>query len=967
MRLSELDNGEMDVTVKSNDGFVSLNYTIIEKEILTEEPYTRHTARIVNPLPIYFSLFCPERNPEDPQWKFHPDNSNDYCGLFYPCFRAHCKSPGYAADVIFADIDREKEIYLGRDWPLPALKQGEAYISEVLAKSAGASKGEYIYFPISLSGFFGREVWKRLSNIQITLEPVIYVPFKIVEIYSDPHGKYSVSQTSVVMIDYDSFIPYLVKHMDINIYTPDVKSLVASLDLRHYASMVIINFPSPRVNAYLQSNYDILQKNVIQFSNTLFYKLGFTQVITDLPVLFGLSTLQFKIIALFLGLILNIIIFILLFLSILLIYSLLMINVETRTFELGVMRMVGTSRRGLIMLLLVQAFSYAIPSWVIGLILAESCTFGLVDILTSFIGIPLDPHLSTNGVLWSTLLGLFVPIMASILPIRDALGKNLHDALDTRKSKVSAVKVKLERADPTQHISWTMVIVGAGIAAFGSIIYYVFPLALLSFNLGLLLNVFFFLLIGMLLGLTILSLNLQPIMERFVLIVFFFWENKAIRSITGKNLIAHRVRNRKTTIMYAISLGFIIFITVAYSLQVQSFQFGQQRKNGSYLKIRSADFNFDSLTVTTLNSYLAKFEHLASTSEDIVNFAWSTHPLESIAQEVTYSEIQNLGEIISFRQTLFSMTPSFYKATLTQFLDVTDSTVDKLQLSEYIYSENGLGATLMSSLYKDLLSLNIGSHYVFGADYGSGNSKYRKSYRFKSLAFMDSTPGFTMSPFPAIMRQDIIVSLTTLFNIVKGTTSITVNTIEDIPLGNFIIKMKDGATDADIDRVVLAFQSLIQGDPTAEVWDFRNIVKPFEVATLAITYFFNGTTIIAMLISFFSLMSSMFTNVYEQTKEIAILRALGISKFSLYRIYIYEAFVLVMSSSLLGVLIGTVVSYTMTLQQLLFTQLPIPFSFPWTIMLTVFGCSVIFSIMAAFSPIYNVLQNRVVQIFRIVT
>jgi len=313
------------------------------------------------------------------------------------------------------------------------------------------------------------------------------------------------------------------------------------------------------------------------------------------------------------------------------------------------------------------------------------------------------------------------------------------------------------------------------------------------------------------------------------------------------------------------------------------------------------------------------------------------------------------------------MSPSYYKTSLTQFLDATDSPVDKFQLSEYLYSENGLGAVLMSSLYKDMLSLNLNSHFVFGVDYGSGNSKYRKSYRFKALAFLDSTPGFTMSPFPAIMFQHMATSFLTLFSIAKESAAFPIHCITDIPFGSFIIKMKDGATDEDKDRVILAFQNLIAGDTRAFVNDFRNIVKPFEVATLAITYFFNGTTIIAMLISFFSLMSSMFTNVYEQTKEIAILRALGISKFSLYRIYIYEAFVLVMASSLLGVIIGTVVSYTMTLQQLLFTQLPIPFAFPWTIMLTVFGCSVLFSIMAAFSPIYNVLQNRVVQIFRIVT
>jgi ABC-type lipoprotein release transport system permease subunit len=58
----------------------------------------------------------------------------------------------------------------------------------------------------------------------------------------------------------------------------------------------------------------------------------------------------------------------------------------------------------------------------------------------------------------------------------------------------------------------------------------------------------------------------------------------------------------------------------------------------------------------------------------------------------------------------------------------------------------------------------------------------------------------------------------------------------------------------------------------------------------------------------------MYTNVREQAKEIAILRAMGIPRFWVYRIYGIESFLLVLSSSFLGVLIGVVVGYTMTLQ-----------------------------------------------------
>jgi ABC-type antimicrobial peptide transport system permease subunit len=86
----------------------------------------------------------------------------------------------------------------------------------------------------------------------------------------------------------------------------------------------------------------------------LIYRIGFNQISVTLVVLDKLA--YSEVISLFLGLILNVIVFILLFLSIILVYSLLMINVDIKTFEMGVMRMVGITRRGLIQLLLFQVF-----------------------------------------------------------------------------------------------------------------------------------------------------------------------------------------------------------------------------------------------------------------------------------------------------------------------------------------------------------------------------------------------------------------------------------------------------------------------------------------------------------------------------------------------------------------------------------------------------------------------------------
>jgi ABC-type antimicrobial peptide transport system permease subunit len=56
---------------------------------------------------------------------------------------------------------------------------------------------------------------------------------------------------------------------------------------------------------------------------------------------------------LFLGLIFDIIILLFIILSVLLVYSLLMISVESKTFEFGVMRMVGLSKTGIIFMIII--------------------------------------------------------------------------------------------------------------------------------------------------------------------------------------------------------------------------------------------------------------------------------------------------------------------------------------------------------------------------------------------------------------------------------------------------------------------------------------------------------------------------------------------------------------------------------------------------------------------------------------
>jgi len=62
------------------------------------------------------------------------------------------------------------------------------------------------------------------------------------------------------------------------------------------------------------------------------------------------------------SLIFNMIKLLFIVISVLIIYSLLMVNVESKTFEIAVQRMVGLEKQGVMSLIICQSFLYVIPA-----------------------------------------------------------------------------------------------------------------------------------------------------------------------------------------------------------------------------------------------------------------------------------------------------------------------------------------------------------------------------------------------------------------------------------------------------------------------------------------------------------------------------------------------------------------------------------------------------------------------------
>ena len=109
-----------------------------------------------------------------------------------------------------------------------------------------------------------------------------------------------------------------------------------------------------------------------------------------------------------------------------------MISVETKTFEFGVMRMVGLSKGGIVNMVLIQSVMFVLPSLLFGFIMSIPSINGIYkSLFTEDMGVNTTPLPNGFAIQQALIVGLIIPMLSSIAPIQSALSKNLNDSLDT--------------------------------------------------------------------------------------------------------------------------------------------------------------------------------------------------------------------------------------------------------------------------------------------------------------------------------------------------------------------------------------------------------------------------------------------------------------------------------------------------------------------------------------------------------
>lgn len=476
-----------------------------------------------------------------------------------------------------------------------------------------------------------------------------------------PLGKVNGNTKNLILYEADFFFNSVANGInnEIKLLFPDFQDKIRLNKISQKSNTIIINYPDDRLKNYLYSSFELLNKRGVEFIDKILTKPEENLSISK-PLIDEMEELFFG--AVFFGLILNLVIIIMFSLSIILIYSLLLITMETSTFDLGMMRLIGESKFSLMIITIIQCISFSIPAFLIGYILHFLVLSAVSYQLSQSSGSDISLKQDTFSVVYSFLLCNLCPLISAYFPIKGMLGKNLAESISTNNSKTSGVKVSI--VSSINREKKVLITFGLLTVIYGISIYYFLPLSLLSMNFSLLLAIFLWILLGMLIGLIIFTLNLEYLTQKFFTFIFFFWTSTYIRTLVIKNLIAHRLRNRKTSLMFSLSVGFFIMISVGAKLEITSTNLRILSRRGAEINLVSRGDSYS--TPKKLNSDLEKLKEKKLIDE----YSYLTPLLSTLCDSTT--SIMNIGKSSSTNVDVHGISANFYNSTINRFLSIAD-------------------------------------------------------------------------------------------------------------------------------------------------------------------------------------------------------------------------------------------------------------------------------------------------------
>jgi len=263
---------------------------------------------------------------------------------------------------------------------------------------------------------------------------------------------------------------------------------------------------------------------------------------------------------------------------------------------------------------------------------------------------------------------------------------------------------------------------------------------------------------------------------------------------------------------------------------------------------------------------------------------------------------------------------------------------------------------IISEALRDGASIDTNTPLIMRLTYNQLNSTDYKALFFmcKPRAMLESLEGFSFSKYksmefssPMIVNMDAYQSL---LKIALEKSNLTNIELPDKPVKQkLLIILSENVTDDEREQLINELHVYVNSDLIV-IQDTKDLMKTMDQTLSMLNIFFLVVSIVAGLLCFFVLWLSFTANVNENSWEFAVLRSVGITAMRVISLYVYEAFSIVLSSVILGSVIGLVVAIMMTGQFGMFTQLPFVFVFPSQLFFPILAMCIVIAFVGSFVP-----------------
>jgi len=669
-----------------------------------------------------------------------------------------------------------------------------------------------------------------------------------------------------------------------------------------------------------------------------------------------------------------------------LINSILSTSAEERIREFGILRVVGGKKKFPIKIVLFEGLLLGIIGSIIGIILGFFLTEPIANIFLGSYNFGLsniDFIIQPQTILIAFTIGIFVSLGVSLIPALKTSKKDIIKSITPFQTEEEGWEVKKESS-----VKLKSILIGVSISTIGMIIFILMPRIFTTGDFMLTASLFIGLLAAILIGLVLTSLGVIPLIQRVFLGIISPFIKK-YSHIIKISLKRYRRRNTSTVVMFAISFSFIFFVTSLAEMEKDNttltlkFQYG-----ADLVMINDGGGEIDrSITMKTIDEIRSM--------ERISNLAIALHNTIDIQRAIAAAYEFSEGTAImdeDSTQELFRTIFQFYRGEeRTKYIVHAADIPNKDEVEAGFI---GINRDFVNLIERDLIIWNSpGSNFEYSFNEMLAHNDtciISKAIADRlgvqdvgeriRLTFYD--PQFENDPGNITLFRVVGISggIPGFWNFRSSSMSANGGGVM-VSLENYM-RMMDVKNAGDSEMIVDKAYINLKDKSEMNVQEFKDDIRT-EYEDLEFTIDDSVTKIkmvadmterqsalmeiilmFTIIISIFGLISSMYAIMMERKFEIGILRSMGLKARNVRNMFLIESMILMLSSGIMGTILGTFSAYLLETNMALMTEMPVVFSIPYETLFRVFSLSIGVGIVGMYIVLIRLSRQNIMEIFR---